>query len=117
MARAEEIFRSVATDEKHFYVIGEMDGRIVAHANVTIVPTISEGLGTYAVLNHVCVRPDVRRGGIGMKLLNACFAVAKHYDCKSMKLWSKNFRTAAHGLYKKYGFEVIDAKFFEKEVE
>ena len=81
VARAEEIFRSVATDEKHFYVIGEMDGRIVAHANVTIVPTISEGLGTYAVLNHVCVRPDVRRGGIGMKLLNACFAVAKHYDC------------------------------------
>lgn len=98
-------------------MVGELNGTIVAHAKVQIIPTIYEEMGTYAILNHVCVKPDLRRGGIGTKLLDACFAVAKRRECKKVELWSKNFRVAAHGLYHKYGFQVVDCKFFEKEVK
>lgn len=115
--RAEQIFRQTALDKNQIHIVGDLNGEIVAYAKVTIVPTLSEDLGSYAVLNHVCVRPDIRRGGVGTRLLDACFAVAEHSGCKSMKLWSKNFRKAAHGLYKKYGFKVLGAKFFEKEIK
>ena len=104
-------------NDDQIYVVGVLEGQIVAHALINIIPTIYENMNTYAILNHVCVKPAVRRGGIGTQLLDYCFAIAKERGCKTVELWSKNFRVAAHGLYHKYGFSVMDAKFFEKEVE
>lgn len=117
---ARQIWLATEADQNQIYVVGvmqdgEQSGRIVAHTLVNIIPTIYEEMGTYAVLNHVCVKPDARRSGIGTGLLDFCFALARERGCKKVELWSKNFRTAAHGLYHKYGFEVMDAKFFEKD--
>lgn len=113
---AREVFTASKSDPNQIYLVGEVNGKIVAHGLVNIIPTMYDGMRKYAILNHICVDPEVRRGGIGTKLLDACFAVAEHYGCKTVDLWSKNFRKAAHGLYHKYGFEVLDAKFFEKEL-
>lgn len=106
----------VASRAAQIYVVGVQNGMIVAHALVNVIPTVYAEMGSYAILNHVCVKPDARRGGIGTGLLDYCFALARERGCKKVELWSKNFRVAAHGLYHKYGFEVLDAKFFEKEV-
>lgn len=113
---AEKVFAESRANQNQIYIVGEAGGKIVAHGLVNIIPTMYDDMRKYAILNHICVDPEVRRGGIGTKLLDACFAVAEFYGCKTVDLWSKNFRTAAHGLYKKYGFEVLDAKFFEKEL-
>jgi GNAT superfamily N-acetyltransferase len=83
---------------------------------ITIIPTIYEDMNTYAILNHVCVKPDVRRHHLGTKLLDATFRICAKCGVKTVELWSKNFREAAHALYKHYGFEVVDAKFFSKDI-
>ena len=74
-------------------------------------------MNTYAILNHVCVKPELRREHIGTKMLDECFKIAKSHNCKCVELWSKNFREAAHGLYHSYDFEVMDAKFFTKDID
>jgi ribosomal protein S18 acetylase RimI-like enzyme len=114
---ATRIFNENKNDPNQIYIVGEADGKIIAHAKVQIVPTIYEHMNTYAILNHICVKPEYRRAHIGTKLLDACFAVAKVRHCKTVDLWSKNFRVAAHAMYHKYGFEVVEAKFFEKPIE
>ena len=114
---ARRIYRDGEYDPNQIYLVGELDGKIVAHAKVQIVPTIYENMNTYAILNHICVKPEYRRAHIGTELLDACFIVAKIKHCKTVELWSKNFRVAAHAMYHKYGFTVMDAKFFEKPVE
>lgn len=93
-----------------------MDEKIIAHAKINIIPTIYYNMNTYAILNHICVKPEYRRAHIGTKLLDECFKIAKERGCKTVELWSKNFRAAAHALYRSYGFEVVDAKFFEKKI-
>lgn len=113
---AKKVFRETENDDKQIYLIGSVDGKVVAHTKITIIPTIYEDMNTFAILNHVCVKPEFRRSHIGMKLLDESFRIAKDMGCKCVELWSKNFRQAAHGLYHKYGFEVMDAKFFTKEV-
>lgn len=113
---AKTIYLENEKDSNQIYLIGVIDGQIVAHAKINIIPTIYEGMKTYAILNHVCVKPDFRRDHIGMKLLDECFNIAKKHNCQCVELWSKNFRQAAHGLYHKYGFEVMDAKFFTKNI-
>ena len=117
LSYARKVFEENQHDPNQIYLIGIMNEEIVAHAKVNVIPTIYEDMNTYAILNHVCVRSDLRRGHIGTKLMDACFKVAREHHCKCVELWSKNFRVAAHSLYHKYGFEVVDAKFFSKNVK
>lgn len=113
---AEKIWHQTASDPHQIYLNGYLDGELAAHTKITIVPTIYEDMNTFAILNHVCVRPDLRRHHLGTKLLDATFAICKENGVKTVELWSKNFREAAHAMYKKYGFEVMDAKFFTKDI-
>lgn len=114
---AEKVFIENNMDENQIYVIGVLEGEIVAHAKISIIPTIYDKMGTYAILNHVCVKPEYRREHIGTKLLDECFKIAKKHKCKAVELWSGNQRVPAHALYHKYGFDVMDAKFFTKDVK
>jgi len=114
---AKKIFLENEHDKNQIYLVGIVDGEIVAHAKINIIPTIYEDMNTYAILNHVCVKPSFRREHIGTKLLDECFRISKENNCKCVELWSKNFRVAAHGLYHSYGFEVMDAKFFTKDID
>ena len=117
LASAQKIFKANQSDKNQLYLLGEIDGEIVAHARIAIVPTIYEDMNTFAILNHVCVKPEFRREHIGTKLLDECFRLAKDRGVKTVELWSKNFRVAAHRLYLSYGFEVMDAKFFTKDIQ
>ncbi len=113
---AQKVWAENEHDLNQIYINGYLDGQLVAHAKVSIIPTIYEDMNTFAILNHVCVKPDYRRHHLGTKLLDAIFALCKERGVKTVELWSKNFREAAHAMYKKYGFEVVDAKFFAKEI-
>lgn len=113
---AREVFDKTKDDENQIYLVGILDGKIVAHTRIVIIPTMFDPMRTYAILNHVCVKPDYRRHNIGTKMLIECEQICKKMNCVEMKLWSKNFRVAAHECYKHYGFNVIEATFFEKKV-
>lgn len=113
---ARKVFEETVNDKNQIYVVGLVNGMIVAHTKITIIPTIFEEMNTYAILNHVCVKPEYRRHNIGTKMLIECEKICKENSCVEMKLWSKNFRQAAHECYKHYGFDVIDAKFFQRKI-
>ena len=114
---AKKIYLDNKDDVNQIYVIGILNDKIIAHSKINIIPTIYEDMNTYAILNHVCVKPELRREHIGTKMLDECFKIAKSHNCKCVELWSKNFREAAHGLYHSYDFEVMDAKFFTKDID
>ena len=103
-------------DENQIYVVGFIDGKLIAHMKVTVIPTMYEGMETYAILNHVCVKPEYRRHNIATHMLDYVKKIAKEKNCIALELWSKNFRVPAHACYKNYGFEVVDAKFFSKSI-
>ena len=111
-----ENFNKTKDDPNQIYLIGVVDGIIIAHTKITVIPTMYEAMNTFSILNHVCVRPDLRRHNIGTQMLDEITKISKENNCKTMKLWSKNFRQAAHACYQHYGFTIDEAKFFEKEI-
>ncbi len=113
---AESIYKQTNADSNQLYVIGKLDGKIVAHLKITVIPTIYEDMNTYAIFNHVCVHPDFRRHKLGTKLLDFAFQICREKGCKTVELWSRNFRVAAHKLYTDYGFNIDDAMFFSKTI-
>lgn len=114
---AKRIFEETKNDPNQIYIKGLMDDRIVAHAKITVIPTIYENMNTYAILNHVCVHPDYRRLGIATKMLDEITKICLEKNCKTMELWSNNVRTAAHACYHHYGFHLDEAGFFSKQIK
>ncbi len=114
---AKKVFLENMNNPNDIYINGLVDGKVIAHAKLTVIKTMYKPMATYGILNHVCVHPDYRRHQIATHLLDVLFKVAKDSNCEVVELWSKNFRQAAHGCYKKYGFELVDAGFFSKEVK
>lgn len=116
MEYAKRIYEENKNDKNQIYLVGTVENQIIAHAKITVIPTIYEKMNTYAILNHICVKPEYRRHNIATKMLQECERISKENNCVAMELWSMNFRQAAHECYKNYGFIVNDAKFFSKEI-
>lgn len=113
---AKEVFEKTKDDSNQIYVIGRLDGRVIVHTKITIIPTMFEGMETYAILNHVCVKEEYRRHKIATHLLDEVTKICKERGCLSIKLWSGNQREAAHACYKDYGFETFECGFFQKKI-
>lgn len=113
---ATKVFKETENDENQIYIVGLDDDKIIAHTKITIIPTIYEKMNKYAIINHVCVKPEYRRHNIATLMLDEVSKICKEKGCVSIELWSNNFRQPAHACYKKYGFNVEDAKFFAKRI-
>lgn len=116
MEYATKMFEATKNDPNQIYLVGCDGDKIIAHVKITIIPTIYEKMNTYAIINHVCVKPEYRRHDIATHMLDEVTRICKEKNCVCMELWSMNFREAAHACYKHYGFGVDDAKFFSKKI-
>lgn len=113
---AKNSFLLTQNNENDVYLKGTVDGKIIAHAKITIIHTMYEQMGTYAILNHVCVKPEYRRSGVATKMLDEITKICLTKGVKTLELWSNNVRVAAHACYKNYGFHLDDAGFFSKTI-
>lgn len=116
LEKALKVFEETKNDPNNIYLIGIINNQIIAHAKITIIHTMYEEMGTYSILNHVCVKPEYRRHNIATMMLNEIENICTNNGCKTMKLWSNNVRVPAHTFYKKYGFILNDAGFFSMRV-
>lgn len=116
VCKAKEIFLSTSKDPNNIYLVGCVEKEVVAHAKITIIETIYEPMGCYAILNHVCVKPEYRRHNIATQMLDEITKICKEREVLKMELWSNNVRVPAHSCYKKYGFVLEEAGFFSKEI-
>ncbi len=114
---ARKAFLETEKDPNQIHLIGLVDEKIAAYAKITIIPCLSSPMETFAILNHVCVKPEFRKHHIGTKLLEECERLAVEHGAHALELWSANFRQPAHALYKKFGFTVFDGPFFQKELK
>lgn len=115
--QARKIFEETKNDTNQIYLVGEINDEIVSTVKITIIPTIYTNMGTYAILNHVCVKKEYRRCNICTNMLKECENICKEYNCSDIKLWSMNFRIAAHECYKNFGFKKQEAGFFSKNIK
>ena len=96
---AKRVFEETKDDENQIYLVGIVDGKIVAHSKITIIPTMYEKMNTYSILNHVCVKPEYRRHNLATKMLVECEKICKELGCVEMELCG-NYTTASPPLNK-----------------
>ena len=113
---AKAVFQRTKDTGRDLYIIGVVGEEVIAHTKITIIETMYQPMMTYAILNHVCVKPEYRRFKIAIHMLTEIENVCKKKGCVKMELWLNNIRVAAHACYKRFGFTLDDAGFFSKKI-
>ena len=95
--------RGMILDHGGYIYLAKSDNNIVGTAAI-----VKEGEGIYE-LAKMGVTAAFQGKGISRMLIEKCLNKAKELKAKKVFLYSNSQLTAAIALYKKYGFEHIDA--------
>jgi GNAT superfamily N-acetyltransferase len=99
-----EAFEAIAADDAHVLVVGEQDGAVVATAQITFIPYLTQQGGKRAIVEAVRVASRLRSHGIGEKLMAHLSALAKARGCVSVGLTTSKPRVDAQRFYARVGF-------------
>lgn len=97
-------FDGMERREDSHLIVGEMEGRIVATYQLTILHGLSLRAATRAQVESVRVESALRSKGIGAALMADAEARARAAGCSLIQLTSSNSRARAHRFYERLGF-------------
>jgi ribosomal protein S18 acetylase RimI-like enzyme len=108
----------VYENQKGAFLVGEIDGRIVA------MGALKRTDANRAEIKRMRVHPEFQRRGFGSAMLEALINKAREFAYLTLHLDTTTIQVAAQQLYKKYGFQQIgtdnvagfDLLLYEKEL-
>jgi GNAT superfamily N-acetyltransferase len=96
--------------DRYAYFVVEDSDMLVASCNVAIIPNLTRGARSFAVIENVVTHPDYRRKGLGKMVMDAAVAYAKSFSCYKVMLNTNVKRTGAHAFYDSIGFVCTEKK-------
>lgn len=100
-----DAFEAIIADDAHVLVVGEQAGAIVATAQITFIPYLTQQGGKCAIIEAVRVASQSRSRGIGEKLMAHLTALAEARGCVSVGLTTSTPRVDAQRFYARIGFK------------
>lgn len=113
LSTAEEIWKTIETNDGFGYFIAEENGQIISCCNCAIIPNLSRLGKSFAVIENVITDAAYRRRGIGSQIMTHAVQFAKRNNCYKVILLSSSKRTEAHEFYRSIGFNGESKKGFE----
>jgi len=97
-------FEAIDRDANNLLVVGEADGALVATAQITFIPNLTQQGGARAIIEGVRVASAMRSRGIGELLIDWLTERARERGCVSVQLTTSMPRVDAHRFYARIGF-------------
>jgi GNAT superfamily N-acetyltransferase len=94
--------------DKYIYFVIDDCEKFISTCNVTIIPNLTRGARSFAVIENVVTHPDFRRCGLGEIVMKEAIKYAKERNCYKIMLLSNAKRKEAHLFYEKLGFNSTD---------
>jgi putative acetyltransferase len=88
------------------YFVVENDGKIIGGTGIA---ALENGDPSICELQKMYFLPEARGLGVGSKMMQQCLGKAKEFGFKKCYLETFPYMTAAQKLYKKVGFDYINA--------
>ena len=96
-------------------IVIEIDDKVVGYLLLTRVLNPIENK-YYFLIDYMCVSENYRRKGLGRKLLDHVYEIAKGENAMYLQLSCSYFRVAAHHLYKSCGYFKRESDIFRKVI-
>ena len=97
-------FDEISADGHQQLLVGEIDGRVVATAQVTWIRRLTYVGGEMGVVESVRVRSDLRGRGLGERLMRHVVDLARARGAVRVELTTNAQRDAARRFYERLGF-------------
>ena len=108
VARIVADFAQTADDPRQAFWVAELDGERAG----SIACTRGEDDGT-AKLRLLLLEPSARGHGVGKRLVRECVEFARSHGYRAMELSTVSILTAARGIYRAAGFELVRKEPFD----
>jgi GNAT superfamily N-acetyltransferase len=100
----QKVWRETLSDPKMHCLVGETDGKVVASCILMVVPNLTRGTRSYALIENVVTHADYRQKGVGSGLLKYAMHVAWDAGCYKVMLMTGRQRDEVFRFYEKAGF-------------
>jgi GNAT superfamily N-acetyltransferase len=98
-------WQQIQANRDFFLVFGvETDDLIVASCYLTIIPNLTRGARSIAILENVVTHENHRKRGWGRQVMEHAIQYARQRNCYKVMLLSNALRTEAHRFYERMGF-------------
>jgi GNAT superfamily N-acetyltransferase len=115
MAKAFNIeqLQTEIADENSIFLVAEIENEPAGYARLIIDSTEHGISATKPIeLNRLYSRQEFLGKGVGARLMEECFALAKNLNCDAMWLGVWEFNPRAQRFYEKYGFRKVGKHVF-----
>lgn len=106
------IWREILSDERYRILVAEKDGQIVSSVTLIVVPNLTRGLRSYALIENVITRSDCRRQGFAGELMRRALEIAQEFGCYKVMLLTGKKDPATLRFYETCGFNSNDKTAF-----
>jgi GNAT superfamily N-acetyltransferase len=97
-------FEEITSDAHQQLLVGELDGEVVATAQVTWIRRLTYVGGEMGVVESVRVRSDLRGRRLGEQLMRHLADLARRRGAVRLELTTNACRTRAQAFYERLGF-------------
>ena len=106
--------QSELAEENSIFLIAEIEGKTAGYAKV-MIGNLEEGISAKRPieLNRLYAHQEFLGKGVGQRLMDECFKIAKENECDVMWLGVWEFNPRAQAFYKKHGFYKVGKHVFQ----
>ncbi|WP_342728778.1 GNAT family N-acetyltransferase [Bradyrhizobium sp. B097] len=112
-AAAERVWSNLLASSFMTVIVAQAAEQLVSSCTLAIVPNLSRGGRSYAVIENVVTHGDHRRLGLGRRVLAHALDVAWQADCYKVLLATGSKRETTLRFYEEAGFERGGKTYFE----
>ncbi len=109
-----ETLRAELNEKDSIFLIAEIENEAAGYAKITL-GAIEDGITAEKPieLNRLYSHQKFLGKGVGARLMDECFRIAKENDCDVMWLGVWEFNPRAQAFYRKYGFYEVGRHIFQ----
>lgn len=101
--RMRAVWEEILADPGQFYLVAEVDGKLVSSCVLIVVQNLTRHATPYALIENVVTHPEYRRRGIGTRILQRAQEIARERGCYKVMLLTG--RREAIPFYEQAGFD------------
>ncbi|MBC2578772.1 GNAT family N-acetyltransferase [Clostridium sp. DJ247] len=100
----QEIWNSIYNNPNLYYIVVEVDGKLVSSCNISIIKNLTRNLRPYGLIENVITDSSYRKKGYATKALNKAVEIAKEKNCYKVMLLTGSKKEETLKFYEQAGF-------------
>ncbi len=106
--KARSIYTQIIDNNAFKILVCEHDKKLVASCVLSIIPNLTRGGRSYALVENVITLKQFRKQGFGSKIIKYALDLAEEDGCYKIMLLTGSKKESTHRFYKQLGFSGTD---------